>query len=31
MKAIQIGDWLIQCHKKDIGIKEKDTGNISDK
>ena len=22
---------LIQCHKKDIGIKTKDTGNISDK
>jgi len=22
---------LIQCHKKDIGLKEKDTGNISDK
>lgn len=22
---------LIQCHKKDIGLKNKDTGNISDK
>ena len=26
-----LASLLIQCHKKDIGIKEKDTGNISDK
>jgi len=26
-----LASLLIQCHKKDIGIKTKDTGNISDK
>ena len=26
-----LASLLIQCHKKDIGIKAKDTGNISDK
>ena len=27
----QLASLLIQCHKKDIGIKVKDTGDISDK
>jgi hypothetical protein len=26
-----LASLLIQCHKKDIGLKTKDTGNISDK
>ena len=26
-----LASLLIQCHKKDIGIKAKDTGDISDK
>ena len=26
-----LASLLIQCHKKDIGLKAKDTGNISNK